>query len=171
MTDASAEPPPDAGAEAQAERLAIADAIVGRNTLWALAGGVMPLPVFDMIAGMSIQLKMLKELSDLYEVPFREALAKKIIGSWMSSLGGTALGVVIAGSVIKVVPFVGSALGIVTVPLLLGASTRATGRVFTLHFESGRTLLDFDPVKLRAHFKREFAAAEIAVQGMKPPLG
>lgn len=161
--DPSPESPPDAGAEAQAERLAAADAIVRRNTLWALAGGVMPLPVFDMAAGMGIQLKMLRELSELYGVPFREALAQKIVGSLLSSLGGAALGAVIAGSLIKFVPFIGSALGILGVPVLLAAFTRATGRVFTLHFESGRTLLDFDPVRLRAHFKQEFAAAEIEV--------
>ncbi len=30
--------------------------------------------------------------------------------------------------------------------------------VFILHFETGGTVLDFDSLKMRAHFEREFAA-------------
>jgi len=41
-------------------------------------------------------------------------------------------------------------------PLFTGASTYAIGNLFIRHFESGGTLLNMDPQKMREHFKEEF---------------
>ena len=41
---------------------------------------------------------------------------------------------------------------------MAGASTWAMGKVFTQHFATGGTLLDFDPDTMREHFKTEMAA-------------
>jgi hypothetical protein len=39
--------------------------------------------------------------------------------------------------------------------LLGGASTYAVGRVFIQHFESGGTLLTFDPAKVRDYYTHQ----------------
>ena len=56
-----------------------------------------------------------------------------------------------------------TALGIISVPIIGGAFTHATGKVFVLHFEAGGTLLDFDPHKMRRYFKEEFERAKNTV--------
>ena len=144
-------------------RVGRAEAIVRRNVLWSLGAGVVPFPIFDAIAITGVQLKMLAELSELYKVEFTENIAKKVIGSLLSSLGGVTIGSVVGASLSKFIPVVGTALGIVSVPLIGGASTHATGKVFVLHFEAGGTLLDFDPHKMRRYFKDEFEKAKQTV--------
>ncbi|HRI64197.1 MAG TPA: DUF697 domain-containing protein, partial [Polyangium sp.] len=115
------------------------------------------------IAIATVQLKMLSELSVLYKVDFTESVAKKLIGSLLSSIGGVALGSAVGSSLMKMVPGIGTALGIVSVPLIGGAATHATGTIFVMHFEAGGTLLDFDPHKMRSYFKQEFEKARQTV--------
>jgi hypothetical protein len=55
-------------------------------------------------------------------------------------------------SLAKAVPGLGTATGMISVSILGGATTYAIGSVFVQHFESGGTLLDFDPKKMRAYF-------------------
>lgn len=154
-------------AAAPGARVGRAEAIIRRNVLWALGAGVVPVPIFDLVALTGVQLKMLKELSDLYGVKFTESTAKKILGSLVSSVGGVALGTAAAVSLGKLIPGVGSALGLALVPVTTAAFTHATGRVFLMHFESGGTFLDLNPDKLRAHFRQEFERAKETVTHIK----
>lgn len=140
-------------------RLTRAEAVIHRNVLWALGAGVVPFPLADLLAVIAVQVKMLKEMSDVYDVPFKEDLAKKLVASLLSGMGGVSVGAVLGGSMIKLIPALGTALGVVAVPVVAGAFTHATGRVFVMHFESGGTFLDFDPNRVRDHFRGEFEAA------------
>lgn len=137
-------------------RTATGEAIIHRNVLWALGAGVVPIPVVDILAVTGIQIKMLKELSDVYGLGFRESIAKKLVYSLLSGLGSVGIGVAVSSSLAKLVPGLGSTLGVVTVPIFAGAFTHALGRVFLMHFESGGTLLNFDPHAMRSHFKAEY---------------
>ena len=65
---------PEPAAASPYARIAMADAIVSRNVLWALGAGIVPIPLVDVVAVMGIEIKMLKELSDLYGVGFRYPL-------------------------------------------------------------------------------------------------
>lgn len=153
----------DAAARAAAEplsKVSRAEAIIKRNTLWSLGAGLLPFPVVDLFLASGVQLKMLKELSELYEVTFSDAAAKKIVTSLVSSTGGVMIGASIGASLGKLIPGVGSALGLVVAPVTVGAFTYATGRVFLMHFESGGTFLDFDPHKMRKYFREEFEYAK-----------
>ncbi|MRG98517.1 YcjF family protein [Polyangium spumosum] len=141
-------------------RVGRADAIIRRNVLWALGAGVVPVPIVDMVAVTGIQVKMLAELSELYELSFREDIAKKLIGSLLSGVLGVGAGAAIGASLGKLIPFVGTAFGLLTVPVISGAFTRALGKVFVMHFETGGTLLDFEPHKVRSYFKQEFEKAK-----------
>ena len=150
-------------AAAPLSKVGRAEAIIKRNTLWSLGAGLLPFPVVDLLLASGVQLKMLKELSELYEVTFSDAAAKKIIASLVSSTGGVMIGASIGASLGKLIPGVGSALGLVVSPVAVGAFTYATGRVFLMHFESGGTFLDFDPHKMRKYFHEEFERAKDTV--------
>jgi uncharacterized protein (DUF697 family) len=163
--------PPDSDAlPDSASRIEKAQAIIRRNVFWALGAGVVPVPVVDVMAVMAVQVKMLKEFSDLYGRTFSEGLAKKLVISLFSSAGIVGIGGLIAGSLVKVVPVLGSTLGVVTVPIIAGASAYATGNIFMMHLESGGTLLDFNPVAMRSHFKREFEKSKAVVSQMHQDL-
>lgn len=161
---AAENPPPASRPESRKDQ---AESIVRRNVYWALGLGLVPLPLVDLLTLTAVQVKMLKELSDLYEQPFLEGKAQKIVGSLVASLGSLALTEVAAASLIKLVPFVGHLVGAVGVPLLAGTLTLAIGRLFVMHFESGGTLLTFDAEKMRSHFRREFAAGRDSVQKLQ----
>jgi hypothetical protein len=68
--------------------------------------------------------------------------------------GGMALAVASIPAVIT-----GTVLGFVVTPVLAYAMTKAVGGVFIMHFESGGTLLTFDPKAFREYFIKEFKAA------------
>lgn len=157
----------DSTAANSGSRLEQAKEITRRNVLWALGAGVVPFPVADVLAVMAVQVKLLREFSTLYGVSFTEGVAKKLAASLLSSVGIVGIGSAIGGSLAKLIPGIGTALGLVSVPLLAGMATHATGKVFTMHFESGGTLLDFDPKAMRDYFKQEFEKAREVVAHMQ----
>ena len=148
---------------ASTARLQQASEITRRNVLWALGAGVVPFPVADVLAVMAVQVKLLREFSVLYGVKFSEGAAKKLAATLLSSIGIVGIGSAIGGSLAKLIPGIGTALGLVSVPLFAGMVTHATGKVFTMHFESGGTLLDFDPRAMHDYFKQEFEKAREVV--------
>ncbi len=159
-------PQPLSGSVEERERLVEAEAIVRRNTLWAVGAGIIVIPGVDILAASAVQVKMLKNLSDLYRVKFSEDAAKKLVASLITGLGGVGVGAA-ASSLVKLIPGVGTVLGLLTTPAVNAAATHALGRVFIMHFESGGTLLDFDPKGMRNHFQSEFDRAQRHVEQLK----
>ncbi len=134
-----------------------ADEAIKRNMLWSAGAGVLPVPVLELVAVTTVELKLIKELADVYEADYRKDLAKAAVVSLIGSLGGVTLGKMLAMSSLKFVPFIGHVVSVASVPALAAAITYAIGRVFVSHFETGGTLLDFDAVKVRDYFRSEFA--------------
>lgn len=159
--------PPAAVLPSSAARISTAQSLVHRNVLWAAGVGLVPLPIVDFLGVSAVHLKMLRELSELYNVQFSEQLAKKLLASLVAGLGSAGLGTFIAVSFFKFVPLIGPSLGAISLPVLSGAITLAIGRVFVAHFESGGTILDFNPNAIREHFRAEFEQAKLAVSQMK----
>lgn len=145
-----------------------ANIIVRRNVLWALGIGLVPVPIVDFVGVTGIQLKMLNELTKLYGVNFSEQMAKKVLASLVAGLGSASVGGLLAASFLKFVPIVGTSLGAISLPIIGGAFTMAVGHVFVSHFESGGTLLNFNPKAIRDHFRAEFEQAKQTVMQMKP---
>ena len=125
---------------------------IRRHMPWAAGAGVLPLPGIDLAGIAAVQLHLMAELADHYGVPFKRDAAKSIAGTLMATLlersvaGGF-------GSLAKLIPGVGSVLGLAVLPGLAGAGTYALGRVFLMHFQSGGTFLDFDATKAETHFR------------------
>jgi uncharacterized protein (DUF697 family) len=133
-----------------------AEKTVKKYVYWSIGAGLIPVPLVDLAALTGIQLKMIADLAKEYGIKFSKDSGKALLSSL---LGGsvTAKGGPIAASAVKGVPLVGQAAGALTMPAVAGASTYAVGKVFIAHFESGGTLLDFDPDKMRAYYAQQFS--------------
>ena len=128
--------------------------IVRRYTTLSVAGGLIPLPLVDLIAVSAAQIKMLQEITALYGVEFSKERTKILVTGLLGSVIPEGLAQGVAGSALKSIPGVGSAVGFVLMPSLSGAITFALGKVFIQHFEAGGTLFDLNPNKLKEHFKQ-----------------
>jgi uncharacterized protein (DUF697 family) len=137
-----------------AERARLAEELVQRYMLYAMAAGLVPAPGVDLAASIAIQVSLLKRLSDLYGVNFRENLGRGLIGSLLASGGAAALGAGLAGSAVKSIPVIGTIVGVIGMPILFGAYTFAVGKVFIAHFETGGTLIDFNIKDYRKYWDK-----------------
>jgi uncharacterized protein (DUF697 family) len=143
--------------------------VVKKYTWWAAGAGLIPFPAIDMATVAGVQIKMLKDLAEIYKIDFPREKGKVAIGALVGGVAPTQMARGFLGSVIKGIPVVGPAVGGATVPIFAGASTYAVGRVFIQHFASGGTFLDFDPAKVRKYYAEQFehgkkAAAEAAAE-------
>lgn len=131
-----------------------------RTHMWVSLGvGLIPLPFVDLVGVTAVQLRMLNELTKVYDVPFSRDLGKELIAALLGSLVPISL-TYTAASAAKMIPYVGYAIGGLSLPLMAAAATYAVGKVFIQHFESGGTLLDFEPAKVREYFRQEFAEGQ-----------
>jgi uncharacterized protein (DUF697 family) len=133
-------------------RDAVASKLVERFALWSGAAGLIPLPLLDMVAVGTLQLQMLRRLSQLYDVPFSTNRGKSIIASLMGSMIPATSGMGVA-SALKAIPAIGTAAGTLTMSGVSAGATYAIGKVFIQHFASGGTLLDFNPPDYREFIK------------------
>ena len=130
-----------------------AQEIVKRYSAIAAGAGLIPIPVADMAAIAGVELKMLADLAEVYDVPFKSDRVRPILGAVIGGYAAANVGRGIGGSMLKSIPLVGTALGVLAVPAFAAGLTYAVGKVFTTHFASGGTFLDFDPAKVREFFK------------------
>lgn len=144
-----------------------AKSIIKRNVLWSLGAGLLPTPLLDMAGITAVQCKMIKELSDLYNIEFKDTVVRSTIASLLAGMGSTAIGMRLGASLAKIIPVVGTAIGSVAVPATGGATTYAVGRVFVMHFETGGTLLDFDPAKMKGYFAELYSEGKQVVKDLK----
>lgn len=144
---------PELSTADRAARLARAETLMKDHMLMSAAVGLIPAPGVDILAGMGIQLALLKRLTDLYEVPFSESAARGIITALLGGVGTGALAFGLFVSAVKLVPGAGTLFGVASMPLALGAITYAIGKVFIAHLELGGTLATFDVAANRGYFR------------------
>ncbi len=126
--------------------------IILKYVAWASGGALIPLPLFDVVAITAFEVTMLKRLCQLYGLEFRQQWGKSLIGA----LIGTLQTGLLAGSVLKLIPGIGLAGGMISTAAIAGAMTYAVGKVFVMHFETGGTLFDFDPARMQAYFADQY---------------
>jgi uncharacterized protein (DUF697 family) len=138
-----------------AKKSPIADNTIKNFLLGSMGIGLIPLPIFDFVALTAFQLGMVKKLSTIYETQFSPELVKGFIGSLIGS-GTPLLLTKPTASLIKFIPVVGQAIGMLTMPVMAGASTYAVGKVFKKHFELGGTLINFDAKRMKKYYEEKF---------------
>lgn len=153
----------DEGAVAD-ERERHAHTIIRNHVLLATGAAVIPVAFLDTAALAAVQLRLLKELSEVYGVSFRADLGKEAVGTLFASvapalLSGGILGSAVIGAALRSVPVIGTVTRFATLPLFHAAFTYALGKVFQQHFASGGTFLTFDPEKVKTYFRQKYEEA------------
>jgi uncharacterized protein (DUF697 family) len=122
-----------------------ANQIVWNYALLGVAPAIVLIPWVDVVLLSGIQLKMLHSLARLFGVEFSSQLGKAAIASLVGASVPTGLAS-------YVIPVVGRLIGGASMAVLGATSTYAVGKVFIQHFDSGGTLLTFDPDKVREYY-------------------
>ena len=144
-----------------------ASKITNRYVLWSMGAGLVPIPIIDFAAIVAVQLKMLSELAKYYGVDFSEERGKSIVSSLLGGMTTGTLANGSVGSLLKSIPGAGTLFGMVAMPLSAGATTYAVGKVFTQHFASGGTFLNFNPDEVRDYFEEKVKEGKEVVKSMK----
>ena len=143
-----------ATAETPEQRHETAAKLVDRFAVWSGVAGLIPLPFVDVLAVGGLQVQMLRRISQLYDVQFSENRGKALI----ASLAGTMIPVTSgmgAASALKGIPLLGMVASAFVMPVLSAGATYAIGKAFIQHFESGGTLLDFNPPDYKEFIKAQ----------------
>ena len=151
---------------ARARRLQEADTIVKNHIIAVMGASLVPIPLVDLVALTSVQLKMLQRLASLYEVPFSRNAGKQLIASLLGGVLPTSAAITFA-SFTKTVPGMGTTTGMISVSSIGGAITYAIGQAFIRHFESGGTLLDADLKQLRRLFRSKVREGKAEADQLK----
>lgn len=143
-----------------------ANKITTRRTIYAAGAGLIPFPMIDIATLLGVQVIMIRDISRVYGVDFKEQRVRSLITTLVGDLG--AVGVM---SGVKAIPIVGSLLGGFSTSVTGAAATYALGKVFTQHFDQGGTLLNFDPVKSKKYFQEAYEEGRLYVEDLSEDDG
>ncbi len=132
-----------------------AQEIIRNHTLFAVGGGIIPLPAIDVAAVTALQMNMLEELATLYSVPFSKKPYRDFIRTFASATVTS-----VAASALKLVPFVGTVMGAAIGGTTAGATTYSIGQVLVEQFERGGTLSDIDWDWAMREYQKQYARGE-----------
>ena len=92
-----------------ARRRALARKIVDRHKNYAALGGLVPLPVVNIASVTAVNLRMVKQLSELYQVPFQRDRTRSLIVGLIGGAVPTGVGIATSSTLMWIVP--GGVLG------------------------------------------------------------
>lgn len=142
------------------------ESIIKKHMYWSVSAGLIPFPLIDIAAVSAIQTDMLKSLCDFYKVDYSQEKGK----AWITALTAATLSSVLArtgASVVKVIPAVGTLVGMTSMAILSGASSYAVGNVFVNHFEEGGTLYNFNTDNFKKFYQEKLEEGKELAKKMK----
>jgi Uncharacterized protein/domain associated with GTPases len=128
-----------------------------------MALGLLPAPLFDIMALSGVQLNLLRSLCRHYTVDFDEQIGKGMVAALISG-SLPVLTVLGLSSFAKLIPGIGTVGGGLSMTVLAGATIYATGQVFIRHFEAGGTLQNFDSKHWQEFFKQQMEEGKAFVR-------
>jgi uncharacterized protein (DUF697 family) len=131
----TAEPQPRGADPLAARRRAQARRIVERHKNYAAVGGLVPLPAANIASVTALNLRMVKQLSELYGVPFRRDRTRSLIIALIAGAVPTGAGLAASSTLMWIVPG-GLLWGLGVSAITAGALTRGIGLVFVDSFEA-----------------------------------
>ena len=141
--------------------------MIKKNMYWSAGIGLLPFPFLDLAALVALQVKMVKNISSIYGIPFREELGKSFILSLISGLNAFTLSWLTWRSFLKFVPGIAGLMGVVSSSAFAGGATFAVGKVFIQHFEMGGTLLNFNPAEVKQYFREQYEQGKNKIKEVK----
>ena len=156
---------PEATTETRQE---LASKLVDRFALWSGVAGLIPVPVVDAATVAGLQLQMVRRISQIYDVNFSENVGKSLVAALAGAMvpATSSIG---AASLLKAVPIFGTIAAGFVMPVLASGATYAIGRAFIQHFETGGTLLDFNPPDYREFLRSQKELWDIRRKRLKTP--
>jgi uncharacterized protein (DUF697 family) len=140
-----------------------ADSIVKNHVMMTMGAGVLPFALADILAVSVIQVDMVRQLCEVYDVPFAKNRIKSLIGSiTVSTIARSG-----ARSLVKLVPGIGWLIGGATQAVFGGASTYALGKVFKMHLSRGGSLIDFNMAGAQKTYRDLFEKGKTIVPEWK----
>ena len=139
-----------------------ADNIIKNHVMFATGAGAIPIPLLDFAGVTAVQLDMMKKLTNLYNENYSENLGKAFIAS-LTSTSIARMG----ASLIKAIPIVGTALGVVSMSIMSGASTYALGNVITQFLEKGIGFKDFNEDMARKIYEENLEKGKKIAEELK----
>jgi uncharacterized protein (DUF697 family) len=140
--------------------------IVRNHVVGSMGVGLIPIPLVDIVALTGVQLNMLRKLAKAYGIPFSKDKGKNVLASLLGAGMSVPIGTTLS-SLVKAVPVVGQATGALTMPVTAGAVTYAIAKVFTQHFASGGTFLNFDPEAVKEYYMEMLKEGEKVAGDLK----
>lgn len=139
-----------------------ADKIIKTHVLWSVGAGLMPVPLFDLVAVTAIQIDMLKQLAAEYKVDYSASTGKTFVAALT---GGTFAR--IGASMLKAIPGVGTVVGGLSMSVMSGASTYAVGQVAKGSFAAGADLSKVDVGEAKKAYSQEFERGKQVVSDLE----
>jgi uncharacterized protein (DUF697 family) len=126
----------NASASATALRKRKAIAIVERYANGSAIGGAIPVPLVNATAITALMVRMVKSLSDLYDVPFERNRTRAVIVGLMGGALPTGFATIATSTLSYFVPGL-NLVGLAVASVTSGAYARSIGHLYIEHFESG----------------------------------
>ena len=114
--------------------------LIRKSVYTSMGIGIVPFPLFNVAAVTAANINLIRKLSGMYGVEFKEGIAKKIIAA-VTGAGVGVLASPFVESVVSGIPLIGLPLTIGTKPALNGMTTYALARMFVTHFERGGSFI------------------------------
>jgi uncharacterized protein (DUF697 family) len=143
-----------------------AEAIIRSHVLWAMGGGLIPIPLVDFVAVTAIQLEMLQQIAHVYGVSYSQSMGK----TFVSALTGTSIAR-LGASFLKAIPGFGTMIGGASMAIASGASTYAVGQVAISLFSSGGSLNNFVEEQVKTVYDSAFEKGKSYVSNLENEKG
>jgi methyl-accepting chemotaxis protein len=114
---------------------------------------LIPIPIVDFVSVTAIQMSLLSEIAEKFGVPFSKEKVKSLLFSLVGGSIPVAANMPVA-SMIKSIPVIGTVSGLITMPIISGASTYAIGKLFIQHFADGGTFSNFEPQNAKENYAK-----------------
>jgi uncharacterized protein (DUF697 family) len=128
--------------------------------------GIIPIPALDITAIGTSQLLMIRSVAKIYGVDLSKDRVRAIVSSTVGGVAPVLLGGGLS-SIFKMIPFVGTIVGAVTLPSIAGLTTLTLGNALADHLDAGGSLDELGLAQLRATFNSEFRAAKAKLSRKK----
>jgi uncharacterized protein (DUF697 family) len=126
---------PDRADPLAAKRRALAQKIVDRHRNYAALGGLVPLPAANIASITAVNVRMVKQLSELYGISFQRDRTRSFIVGLIGGAVPAGAGVAASSLMMWIVPG-GLLWGLGVSAITAGALTRGIGLVFIDSFEA-----------------------------------
>ena len=145
----------EAQAAIQRHRLK-ADNCIKSHVIAAMGVGMIPSFVIEVTGVTGIEVKMIRDLAEIYEFPVPHKLvAYKILISVIGSILPFYLAARMR-SAVKGLPLFGHVVYVSFLSATNGAAVYAVGKIFQRHYESGGTFLSSNNSTIRSYFKERY---------------